>query len=77
MATDVDISRPQDGHSPGRVVSGGQIGSWPSLCSSMVKGMFSGVIQEEDDLILVLDPEGICAAFSSEGDDSSQGGARR
>jgi len=62
--------------SPGMVVSGHRMQGWPSLCRDLVKGVFQGVIVEEEKLILVVDPEGICRAITAESDGSSRGGTR-
>ena len=60
--------------SPGRVVSGNDMRGWPSLCGEFVEGIFQGVVVEEESLILVVDPGGICGAITEKDDGSSQGG---
>jgi len=60
--------------SPGMVLSGLEMHEWPSLCDDLVEGVFQGVIAEEERLILVVDPEGICREITGESDGSSRGG---
>jgi chemotaxis signal transduction protein len=52
--------------SPGMAVSGQEMKEWPSLCEDLVDGVFQGVIAEEERLILVVDPEGICREITEE-----------
>lgn len=62
---------------PGRVLSCSGIGGWPELCRPMVEGVFNGVIEQEDGLVLVIDPQGICNAISGEcAAESATAGAR-
>lgn len=62
--------------STGGVLTAGSIRDWPTLCGDLVGEMFSGVIVQDDGLILVVDPAGICDAISGE-NGGSQGGARQ
>ena len=62
--------------SPGRVVEGLKVYGWPKMCRSMTEGIITGVIDDRDQLVLLLDPEALLRVISEEPDTRSQGGER-
>lgn len=61
---------------PGRVVGGRKIYGWPKMCRSMAEGIITGVMDDRDQLILLVDPEALLRVISEEPDTRSQGGER-
>jgi chemotaxis signal transduction protein len=62
--------------SPGRVVGALEVYGWPKMCRSMAGGVVTGVMDDQDQLVLLLDPEALLRVISEEPDTRSQGGER-
>lgn len=62
--------------SPGRVVGALKVYVWPKMCRSMAEGVVTGVMDDRDHLVLLLDPEALLRVISEEPDTRSQGGER-
>lgn len=62
--------------SPGRVVEGKKVYGWPKMCRAMAEGIITGVMDDRDQLILLVDPEALLRVISEEPDTRSQGGER-
>lgn len=59
--------------SPERVVAV-KVRELPSLCRPLVKGVFTGVLLDDDSPVLMVDPEGLMDEVSRESIRGSQGG---
>jgi chemotaxis signal transduction protein len=63
--------------SPGRVVEALEVYRWPEMCRSMAEGIITGVVDDRDQLVLLVDPEALLRVISEEPDTRSQGGERQ
>ena len=62
--------------SPGRVIEASRVYEWPKMCRSMAEGIITGVVDDRDHLVLLVDPEALLRVISEEPDTRSQGGER-
>lgn len=51
--------------SPGHVITVAEVRQWPTPCRPLVEGVFAGVVQEGEEALLLVDPEGLCRAAAA------------